>query len=250
MIVRDSRPSFTGGEVSPLVYGRVDLQKYGVSARESMNMIILPQGGVSNRPGTYMYSSDSYNRVRLVDFVFNDERSLMLVFWNGNIDVYNRTQRIFRITNSPYLDAHLPKLRWLQSADIMYLFHQDVPIHKLSRYSNTDWRLEPVEFSGGPYRDLNSDPDKKMMVYMVNLSTPPAPPVFQYRNGSNFDIFTPDMVGMQVKMETKIKANSDDMVLVDPDGGGPQTLMTDPIMPYGAFSVQTKGQWFGTLRQN
>lgn len=248
MLIRDSRPSFTGGEVSPLVYGRVDLQKYGVSARECMNMIILPQGGVCNRPGTYVYNDEIYDRVRLVDFVYNDEQSFILVFTNGGIDVYDRTSRVFRLTGSPYMDAHLPDLRWLQSADIMYIFHHDVPIHKLSRYSNTDWRLALVESKGGPYRDMNTDPDLKMWVYIVNLATPPAPPVFQYRIGSNFDVFTPDMVGMQIKMETKIKANSDDMTLIDPDGGGPQTFMSDPIMPYGAFSVQTKGQWFGTLR--
>ncbi len=44
--------SFSSGELSPLVGGRVDVSKYYSGCEELENMVVLPQGGVRKRPGT------------------------------------------------------------------------------------------------------------------------------------------------------------------------------------------------------
>ena len=41
-----------GGELSPLLYGRVDQPRYSTGAREMRNFVPMPQGGVTRRPGT------------------------------------------------------------------------------------------------------------------------------------------------------------------------------------------------------
>ena len=44
--------SFNGGEWSPLLYGRTDLQKYASACRALENFLPLAQGPVVRRPGT------------------------------------------------------------------------------------------------------------------------------------------------------------------------------------------------------
>ena len=46
------QPSFAAGELSPFLYGRVDLGKFRVGARTLSNFFVHAQGGASNRPGT------------------------------------------------------------------------------------------------------------------------------------------------------------------------------------------------------
>ena len=46
------QPSFAAGELSPALYGRVDLQKYSVGLSKCRNAYVQQYGGVSNRPGT------------------------------------------------------------------------------------------------------------------------------------------------------------------------------------------------------
>jgi hypothetical protein len=50
--VNVQQPSFVAGELSPRLYGRVDLQKYAAGAEAIENYIVRPEGGVMRRHGT------------------------------------------------------------------------------------------------------------------------------------------------------------------------------------------------------
>jgi len=76
------QPSFTGGEWSPSLYSRVDLQKYATAARTMRNWFCHPHGGVSNRAGTKFIAKvkDSTKAVRLIPFRFSVLQSYALEF--------------------------------------------------------------------------------------------------------------------------------------------------------------------------
>lgn len=61
--------------------------------------------------------------------------------------------------SSPYQAEDLSGLQTIQSADVMYIVHQDYATRQLSRFSDTDWTLEVVDFTGGPFMDENKDED-------------------------------------------------------------------------------------------
>lgn len=58
--------------------------------------------------------------------------------------------------DTPYLEADLDAIKFAQSADVLYLCHPDVPVHKLLRLGNTDWSVEQVNYFDGPYDDENT----------------------------------------------------------------------------------------------
>ena len=58
--------------------------------------------------------------------------------------------------DTPYTESQLPSLKFTQSGDVLYIFHEDVPTHKLVRRSLRGWDLQEVHFEDGPYLAENT----------------------------------------------------------------------------------------------
>lgn len=124
----ETKTSFAGGELSPSLYARVDMVQYGIGARELTNFIVLPQGAIINRLGTEIIGNQRYKEVRLVLFVYSEEDSSVLLFSDEYIDVYKNGEVVERILGTPYDKDKIKEIRWLQSADVLYIFHPEVPV--------------------------------------------------------------------------------------------------------------------------
>ena len=223
--------SFSGGEISPSLWARVDLVKYSTGLRTCRNFIVMRHGGVANRPGTGFVAEvkNSTKAVRLIPFVFNSSQTYVLEFGdqymrvhrngaqvtetaknitaatqadpcvitigthgytngqevyitgvagmtqlNGrNFKVANKTTNTFEITDmagtaidstlydaytsggtaarvyeiaTPYLEADLPTIQYIQSADVVTLTHPTYAPRELSRTAHTAWALAAITF--------------------------------------------------------------------------------------------------------
>ena len=65
--------NFTAGVFSPLLYGRVDIQKYANGCKQLENFIPLKHGAVTRRGGSYFVAEvkDSTKKVKIIPFVFS-----------------------------------------------------------------------------------------------------------------------------------------------------------------------------------
>ncbi len=72
--------AFNAGEFSPLLYGRVDVAKYGKALKTSINGLGLIQGGWTRRPGTVFTkeTKDSLKTSRLMRFKYSTVQAYML----------------------------------------------------------------------------------------------------------------------------------------------------------------------------
>lgn len=222
--------------MSPLLHARVDLAQYATGVASLKNFLILPQGGLANRPGTKVLGSDYYSEsVRLVPFVYSSQDSLVLVFYDGKVDVYSYTGRQNTIHDSPYDISHLKQLRYVQSADILFLFHPKIPPYTLKRYDDTNWKFEPLKLDKGPFRDMNTDEAIK-----VEVVTNPA--ARETVAQSTEPIFYPALAGTLLKVEQKVKPWTGQYAFSEK---APKTWITPPV--FGAFSYRTNGKWRGSL---
>tara|TARA_Y100000817_G_scaffold121023_1_gene94805 strand:+ start:8628 stop:11384 length:2757 start_codon:yes stop_codon:yes gene_type:complete len=89
MALRDIQPNLSGGELDPRLFGRVDLSKFESGLETCRNGIVLPFGGVSNRPGFHFVGEvqDSNTAVRIIPFSFNTDQTYILVFGNLTLRV-------------------------------------------------------------------------------------------------------------------------------------------------------------------
>lgn len=157
--------NFTGGEISPRLYGRVDLQKYGTSVELCQNFIVFPHGGVSKRSGTRFVSEvkDSTKRTILIPFVYSTVQAYMLEFGHQYIRFYRNESVLLNGAGTaplevatPYTQDDLLTLDFTQSADVLYLVHKNYPPKQLNRLGATNWTLTDFDFSDGPYLEQNS----------------------------------------------------------------------------------------------
>lgn len=171
MGVSSMQVSFAGGEISPNLYGRVDLERYASSLRRCRNFIVRQFGGIDNRSG-FRYlgaAKNSGTKCRLIPFQFSVSQTFALEFgdrymriWgNGAQVVYssgsNAGQPVEVVT--PYLEADLFALKFTQSADVMTICHASYPPLEIRRYGNEDWRTAEVVTNDGPFQDINIDQD-------------------------------------------------------------------------------------------
>lgn len=166
--------SFNSGELSPLLDGRVDQDKYFTGCKTLTNFIPTVQGPARRRGGTRFVGSVKVatKRAWLADFVFSAGQAYVLEFGDNYLCFWtNRGQLLgsdgvspYEVV-TPYSEADLITaegtfaLRTLQSSDVMWIVHSGgkYPPYRLSRRGAIDWTLAPEEFTDGPFRDVNTD---------------------------------------------------------------------------------------------
>lgn len=79
--------SFAAGEITPELFGRVDLDQFQTGLALCRNFITLPHGPAMNRAGTtyVLEVLDSTKRVRVIPFSFSVTQTMVLEFGNGYI---------------------------------------------------------------------------------------------------------------------------------------------------------------------
>ena len=90
-----------------------------------------------------------------LSFVLEFGHRYIRFFANQGILLEDGTDTPYEV-ETPYLENEIEKLSFLQNADILYIFHPSHPIMMLSRYANTDWRLEEFELKDGPWENVNT----------------------------------------------------------------------------------------------
>lgn len=149
------KPSFAGGEISPALYGRTDFAKYDNGAAKLRNYIVLRYGGIANRAGTKFISKAPGFAV-LRAFKYNSSQNYMVEFSDRKIRVFYRESLVATIDNSPYKSDELRLIKYTQSADVMFLVHPNHAPMTLTRNNHTDWSLEEMDITGGPFEDPNT----------------------------------------------------------------------------------------------
>ncbi|MBP6775082.1 MAG: hypothetical protein KA154_18995 [Gemmatimonadaceae bacterium] len=164
---------FNGGELSPLMEGRVDLPFYQSGCRSMMNMIPTVQGPAKRRPGTrFIFAPDKEddNIGFAVPFVASVSAVYIVVFGDAIITVLEDTStattesvsQVDFVTPTPYGYADFYRsdgsiaFSFVQSGDVLYIAHPDYPTHKLMRDGSV-FTLVEAEFTGGPWKEANDD---------------------------------------------------------------------------------------------
>lgn len=164
-----SQFSFDRGEVSPKYAGNVDLENYQRSLAMCENIIVLPQGMMTRRPGTRFIAEvkDSSKKVRLVPFEYSADDTYMLEFGDSYIRFYRADDEgnighildanddIYEVT-TPYDDTEIFRFDYQQIEDTLYLTHPEIGIATLTRTDHANWTFDdsptitgkPTEWTG------------------------------------------------------------------------------------------------------
>ena len=149
--------SFTGGEISPAMYGRIDDQKYQTGMALCQNLLVLPQGPLQNRSGFEFVRAAKYSDkpCRLIPFVFSSTQTMVLEFGDHYIRFHTMgatllddNDNVYEVA-TPYAAEDVADIHYAQSADVVTLVHPSYAPRELRRYGALDWRLATIDF-GSP----------------------------------------------------------------------------------------------------
>lgn len=143
------QPAFTGGEISAEVANRVDLDKYQLAVLQAYNCLIKPHGPIYRRPGMKYMARTKYSDKACILVPFNgaDSTDYLLEIGEKYIRVHKNGLYINIEVVTPYTADMLQDLRFVQSADTMFIASGKYPVKQLARYSDADWRFADFEIT-------------------------------------------------------------------------------------------------------
>ena len=229
------KPSFAGGELTPALYGRTDLQKYDVGAAVLQNAVVLRYGGVTRRPGFRFITNTAANKkARLIPFSYNTEQNYVLEFTAGKIRIFTQGGIVVSGGNpievsTPYTEAELPQIKYTQSADVLFLVHPNRPPATLTRYSATSWSYAVMNITGGPFDDPN----------VSSTSITPSALTGTITLTASASYFNSSMVGQLIQLGHTVPGQY--------QKGVPTTSFSVTCVPGGTVYVESFGFWNGSF---
>lgn len=165
MALYQLKSSFAGGELSPSMYGRTDIAKYDNGAAVLRNFFVLRYGGAANRPG-FKFIAQTYNNKKavLIPFMYSTDQNYIVEITAGRCQFYTDGGIVVKEDGTPYsienffTDKDLEdaaKIKYTQSADVLFIVHPAHAPMTLTRYGSLDWRFEAMDITGGPFDASN-----------------------------------------------------------------------------------------------
>lgn len=158
-------PTFARGEVSPLMFGRVDIEPYASCLDKCRNSWVRPFGMVSRIAGTEFITT-AKGKARLLKFVFSATDSYIIEcgagyfrFFNNGGYIVKDDGDIYEISN-PFTEEQLSSIQYVQLDDVIKITYKDDLTNKnkpldLIRKGAADWELKEVSFKCSPFLDEN-----------------------------------------------------------------------------------------------
>lgn len=227
--IRTLSRSFAGGEVTPEFFGRIDDVKYQTGLAKCLNFIPLPHGPAANRPGFAFVREvkTSSKRTRLIPFSFSTTQTMVLEFGENYIRFHTDGGTVLSggapyEVATPYPEADLFDIHYVQSADVLTLVHPNHAPRELRRLGATNWTLTTISFT-------------------PNISAPASITVTATRADSPNNL---------QDYFYKVTAVGEDGIEESFASAAGQTNITNNLLQTGAFNTITWSAVTGALRYN
>lgn len=157
-------PTYARGEVSPLMYGRNDIEPYSSCLKKCRNALVRPYGLVSRVAGTE-YISNAKSKAKLMRFIFNPKDSYIIEcgagyfrFFHNGAPIY-KGDKVYEVANS-FTEADLETIQYVQIDDIIKIVYRrdgtkDNRPKELIRKAADNWEFRDVDFVCTPYLTEN-----------------------------------------------------------------------------------------------
>lgn len=232
------QPSFAGGEISREVASRIDFDKYQNALLSATNCYIRPYGSVYRRGGSLYVGSAKYADKATILQAFHETGGDVL------LEIGDRYIRIWRDDvytgielETPYVEEDLARLRFCQSADVMYIASGTHPVMKLSRYSKWVFLFSEMEITR-PYFDASFSGvvNRRGLVGTRVRSSIKKSGVVVI--DSNKKLFSEDMVGAGICLIHQIPSQT---------VSAENTATSDSVLVGKGWKVLTHGTWTGEI---
>lgn len=186
--LKQMKTNFVSGEIDPKMIARSDIKHYHNAARYMRNVVSLPQGGFSTRPGTTFMDKLPASNVRLAAFQYTTDEAYLFVFTPLKVSIYYEGSKVAEVA-TPYTADQLVSsydvsgrmlgagINWSQTLEEMIVYHESHAPRIIKRgSSHSSWTIATAAFDNIPRFDFGA-------VY-TNGVNEVQKMAFNYRSGS------------------------------------------------------------------
>lgn len=134
-----------------------------VTARSTANPAVITSNGHGYSNGDQVVFTEVGSLTALANKVFvvasvTTNTFALTGFDGASLPALSGTVKVARVysIDSPYTSTDLAELYPLQSADVLYIFHEDYAPRKLTRFGAVDWAFSTLALLDGPYLTMNT----------------------------------------------------------------------------------------------
>lgn len=161
--VRYLLSAFLGGEVDPLLSGRVETDQHALGLSLCENFVCVNEGPLVKRPGFHYVCDAAATASWLGAFRFSITQEYLIEWSAAKARFYTNEARIetspgvaYEVA-TPYAAADAPRLSTQQSYDRLYIDHGSYPPAALARTGATTFSHANTVLNNGPFLDTNTD---------------------------------------------------------------------------------------------
>ncbi|MDR2427196.1 MAG: hypothetical protein LBD46_08485 [Endomicrobium sp.] len=235
--------AFSRGEVDPLIAARTDLATANTSLRRAYNFIVHPQGAVSNRGGSIHVAAvkNAAAPVIVKEFAYNDDIQYCMEIGVKYIRFFRLdATAVLNSNNTPYEVStiftanDIYQLKFNQSADVLYIYHQDYPIYELRRVAVDAFTFVSMNVLNGPFLSVNKDETMRMTIGSLSMISSSKP------------YFTAGMVGSLMRIAHTEQSQEISHQVPESQATVSGVLWTSAAVLCGAnarWQILTSGSW-------
>lgn len=164
--IKQLKTNFVSGEIDPTMLARNDIKFYHNAARKMRNVVAIPQGGFSTRPGSIFVDKLPDGNIRLAPFQYTTDEAYLFVFTNNKVIIYYRNNKVAEVV-TPYSNYDLVShydvdgrmidsgINFTQTLSTMIVYHENHAPRIIKRgASHSAWTIETAAFDNIPLVDF------------------------------------------------------------------------------------------------
>lgn len=162
-ILRHLITNWIAGEISPMLFGRVDTQQYAAGLETCENFVPVNEGPLVKRPGFEFIRAADASASWLSAFRFSVSQEYVLEWGENKLRFYTNGGRIETAPNVayecavPYAASEASAVSTQQSYDRLYMDHAAHPPGRLNRTGAVTFSYDVSALKFGPFADQNTD---------------------------------------------------------------------------------------------
>lgn len=192
--LKQFKTNFVAGELDPMMIGRPDIKHYHNAARRMRNVVAIPQGGYTTRPGSnYLarllrmggLTTGSVSNVRLAGFQYTTDEAYLFAFTDFRVQIFYQGAAVATLT-TPYSSVDLISqfgsigqmlssgINWTQTLDQMIVYHEKYAPRIIKRgNSHSAWTIEIAAFDNIPRVDFGDTTYTNGVNEVQQIQVPP-----------------------------------------------------------------------------
>lgn len=172
--IKNLSRSFAAGEITPELFGRVDLDQFQTGLATCRNFITLPHGPAMNRAGTtfVLETAQSWNPTRLIPFTFSTTQTMALEFGVNYIRFHTNGQTLLEAPRTATITSTIVECPGHGYSNFEWVFVSDGSVSIWGVVQNATPDTFSLNRPGGPAIDLSSIAGAGTAARVYQISTP------------------------------------------------------------------------------